>query len=136
VNTTPMRFVPIKIESWWPAMVWLILSTIAFCLPGKALPDQDWFALIQLDKWIHIGLFSVMIVLWCLPFLVRRSAEQVGNLFIYISIGWFGYGVAMELIQHYFISNRSFDSGDIAADALGCLLGFLFVKKQQQLFTR
>ncbi len=128
-----MRFSRINIKSFWPAIVWLGLSTIAFCLPGKALPDEDWFGVIQLDKWIHIGLFSVMIALWCLPFLGSRSPEHVANLLIYISVAWLGYGVVMEFVQHYFIPNRSFDIGDIAADAIGCLVGFLFVKKQQQL---
>lgn len=136
MNITPMKFPLIRVKSRWPAVVWLILSTTAFCLPGKALPDQDWFAIVQLDKWIHIGLFSVMIVLWCLPVLMKRSPEHVGNLFIYISVIGFGYGVAMEIVQHYFVSNRSFDIGDIAADALGCLLGFLFVKEQQRLLSR
>jgi hypothetical protein len=131
-----MRFNPVKIKSFWPARVWLILSTIALCLPGKALPSKDWFTIVQLDKWIHVGLFSVMIVLWCLPFLGRRSPQQVGNLFAFISVVWLAYGVAMEFVQHYFISNRSFDTGDIAADAIGCLIGFLFVKKQQQLLIK
>jgi VanZ family protein len=125
-----MRFTPIKIESWWPAIVWLILSTIAFCLPGKALPDKNWFAIIQLDKWIHIGLFLVMVVLWCLPFLARRSPKQFGNLFIIISVSWLAYGILMEFIQHHFISNRSFDIGDILADAVGCLIGLLLVKRK------
>lgn len=130
-----MRFIRIKIKSFWPAGLWLMVSTIAFCLPGKALPNEDWFATIQLDKWIHIVLFFVMIVVWCLPFLISRSPEKIGNLFIYISVIWFAYGVAMEFVQHYFISNRSFDIGDIAADAIGCLVGFLFVKSQQHLLT-
>lgn len=117
-------------------MVWLILSTIAFCLPGKALPEEDWFTIVQLDKWIHIVLFIVMILLWCLPLLERRSVEPIGNLFIFISVAWLVYGVAMEFVQHSFIPNRSFDMGDIAADAIGCLVGFLFVRRQQQLLTK
>ena len=121
----------ITIKSFWPAIVWLILSSIAFCLPGKALPQNDWFAIIQLDKWIHVGLFSVMILLWCLP-LFHKPALQLtmAKLSIWISITFFGYGIMMEFVQHYFISNRSFDIGDIAADGAGCLLGLFFVRWQ------
>ena len=36
-----------------------------------------------------------------------------------------GYGTGMEFVQKYFVANRSFDPGDIAADAGGCLLGLV-----------
>ena len=136
MNTILMRFGQLKTKLLWPGIVWLTLSTIALCLPGKTLPDRDWFAIIQLDKWIHIGLFSVMVVLWTLPMLGRPFSEQLKHQIIYISIGWLIYGIAMELVQHYFIANRSFDLGDIAADAVGCLLAVLFVNKRQQMVFR
>ncbi|MBK5278968.1 MAG: VanZ family protein [Bacteroidia bacterium] len=121
----------ITIKSFWPAIIWFILSSIAFCLPGQTLPQNDWFAIIQLDKWIHIGLFTVMVFLWCLPLFHRPGIHlSFTKLFIGISIAFFGYGIVMELIQHFFIPNRAFDFGDIAADAIGCLLGFFFVRWQ------
>ncbi|HEU5291057.1 MAG TPA: VanZ family protein [Cyclobacteriaceae bacterium] len=119
----------IKINSFWPAIVWLMVSTIAFFLPGKALPENDWFGKLQVDKWIHIGLFTIMIVLWCLP-LLHRHVQKVPRLFMQIAIIFLGYGVVIELIQHFFIPNRSFDWGDIAADTVGCLIGFFYVRNQ------
>ena len=127
----------ISIKSFWPAIIWLILSSIAFILPGSALPKNDWFAIVQLDKWIHVGLFSVMIFLWCLPIFHKSTIPlTLTKLFIGISIAFFSYGIIMEFIQHFFISNRSFDIGDIAADAVGCLVGFFFVKRQQRFIAR
>lgn len=127
----------ITIKSFWPAIIWLIFSTIAFCLPGKALPKNDWLAIVQLDKWIHVGLFSVMIFFWCLPLFHRPSLHfTMPKLLIWISIAFFSYGIVMEFIQHFFISSRSFDMGDIAADAAGCLIGFLFVKRQQRFIVK
>jgi hypothetical protein len=35
----------------------------------------------------------------------------------------------MEFVQKWFIENRSFDVGDIGADAAGALLGFIVAKK-------
>ena len=123
----------ITIKSFWPAIIWLILSSIAFCLPGSALPKNDWFQIVQFDKWVHVGLFSVMIFLWCLPLFHRPALRlTLTRLFIWISIAFFSYGILMEFIQHFFISNRSFDIGDIAADAAGCLIGFFFVRWQQR----
>lgn len=105
-----------------------MLATIAFCLPGSALPDNDWFAAIHLDKWIHIGLFAVMIVLWIVPIRNRGAIAQSQNsLLVYIVLACMVYGVCIEFVQHYFVANRSFDIGDIVADAIGCAVGvFLF----------
>ena len=36
------------------------------------------------------------------------------------------YGITMEFIQQYFVVNRSFDPGDIVADAIGCIIGYWF----------
>lgn len=99
------------------------------------MPKDDWFDFIQLDKWIHIGLFSVMIILWCLP-LLHRGMITVLNMTISISVGFFAYGIIMEFVQHFFVPNRSFDMGDIVADAIGCLIGFLFVRRQLRLIAK
>ncbi len=124
----------IVIKSFWPAIIWLILSTIAFCLPGQALPDEKWFRIPYFDKWIHVILLSVMIFFWCLPFFYRDSIKlSTTKLLLWIAVGFFGYGILMEFIQHYFIPHRSFDVGDIAADAVGCLIGFIMARRQQRL---
>ncbi len=121
----------ITIKSFWPAIIWLILSSVAFCLPGSALPTNDWFGVIQLDKWIHVGLFTVMIFLWCVPLFHRPGINlSLTKLFLWIAVAFFCYGILMEFIQHFFVSNRSFDMGDIAADAAGCLIGLFFVRWQ------
>jgi VanZ family protein len=40
------------------------------------------------------------------------------------------YGIAMELVQKYFIPFRSFDLGDILADGIGCIVGFFYSIKK------
>jgi hypothetical protein len=35
----------------------------------------------------------------------------------------------MEFVQKWFVANRSFDVGDIGADAAGVILGFILAKK-------
>ena len=46
------------------------------------------------------------------------------------AILWLVYGIAMEFVQQNFIPNRSFDVGDIIADGVGCVIGFLFSRKR------
>jgi hypothetical protein len=36
----------------------------------------------------------------------------------------------MELIQNSFVARRSFDWGDIVADAVGCFIGLLLARWQ------
>jgi len=36
----------------------------------------------------------------------------------------------MEFVQKYFIPNRSFDLGDIAADSIGCFIGFIYSSRK------
>lgn len=110
--------------SFIPAFTWFIISVILLTLPGSAFPKANWFDKIWLDKWIHIGMFSILVILWCWAMLRRYSgAARLRTIFIGIGLIGIAYGIGMEFVQKYFIPNRSFELGDIAADATGCVLG-------------
>ncbi len=87
------------------------------------------------DKWIHIGLFSILSFLFCWGiFEIGTSANNLKKNFIQIAVCCLLYGILMELVQRYFIANRSFDNGDVIADGVGSALGLIyslrrFVKK-------
>ena len=107
---------------------YLVFISILFCLPGSALPKNDWLAKIYFDKWVHIGLFLVLAVLCIWAFrLYKRKLLFV--LMLILS----GYGLLIEVVQHYFIENRSFDIGDWLADmagsAAGIWLSWVYIKK-------
>jgi VanZ family protein len=109
------------------ALFWLILSTVLLTLPGSAFPKENWLSKIWFDKWVHIGMFSIMVVLWCwFAFEIAGKKKRLLPFFIFIAFVFAGYGVVMEFVQQNFVSNRSFDTGDIIADAVGCIAGFLF----------
>ena len=103
------------------AITWLIISTILLTLPGNDLPSEDWLDKIGFDKWVHIGMFSVLTWLWCLA--IKTKTRQV---FFLIGTLCLIYGAGMEFIQRYFIPNRSFDIGDIIADGAGAALGVFY----------
>lgn len=104
-----------------PAIGWMILCTILLVLPGSTFPKEDWLSKIWFDKWVHIGLFSIMVVLWCRG-LQKASKKQ----YFFIPAAALAYGIIMEFIQQHFVVNRSFDPGDIVADAIGCIIGYWF----------
>ena len=106
---------------------WLIVSTILLTLPGTAFPKENWLDKIWFDKWVHIGMFTLMVFLWCLAMLKMDFAKaKLKKNFVVIAILCLLYGIGMEFVQKYFIPNRSFDTGDIIADAVGCLTGLLY----------
>jgi hypothetical protein len=112
-----------------PAIGWFILSFILLTLPGTAFPQEDWLDKIYFDKWVHIGMFSILVVLWCIGLRYLKKNIPAGkfkSIFITIGIISLGYGIAMEFVQLYFIPYRSFDVGDIIADAVGCAAGVIF----------
>ncbi|MBA4054010.1 MAG: hypothetical protein C0490_04795 [Marivirga sp.] len=117
----------ISIRTFWFASVALIGATILFCLPGEEFPQEDWFAKIFLDKWIHVGLFAGLTGLWCLPLIHRiDEIQKLRSLFVLIALGFVVYGVVIEFIQGNFIPHRSFGIDDMIADAIGCGVGFMF----------
>ena len=102
------------------AVIWLLIITVLFFLPGSALPKENWLDNIHFDKWVHVGFFAVLLFLWRF-YLPHRTKYNILML-----IAALAYGVGVECIQHYFIANRSFDLGDVMADMFGAFAG-LFV---------
>jgi VanZ family protein len=127
----------IKLQSFWPAIIALVVATVLFCLPGKDFPEEDWFALIALDKWIHVGLFCVLVILWSLPFIQQaKDNSAIRQTFIRITLAFVAYGIAIEFIQGQFIPNRTFGVDDMIADAIGCGVGLMLANWQLKIQRR
>ena len=112
---------------YWPALVWLVLCTVLLCLPGSRFPKYNWLSEIQFDKWVHIGLFGILVVLSCWGSWSRaKEIPSQSNTFAWLAVWATAYGIGMEFIQDWYIPNRSFDVGDILADGVGAGLGGWF----------
>ena len=112
-------------------LLWLLISTLLLIIPGTAFPKENWLEKIWFDKWVHTGMFAIMTILWCWAMLkIYAVGPRLRTLFIWIGLLCLFYGIGMEFVQKYFINNRSFDAGDIVADAVGCVLGVFFSRKR------
>ncbi len=110
-----------------PGLFWIILCTILLTMPGSSFPKEDWLDKIWFDKWVHIGLFAVMVVIWCWGIQKGTGNRQtLTRLFQWVLLLAIVYGTGMEFVQKYLVTNRSFDAVDIVADAAGAYLGYLF----------
>jgi VanZ family protein len=115
------------------AIGWFITSIVLLTLPGTAFPQEDWLDKVWFDKWVHIGMFALLVLLWCLAIRSLKKdifSRKLIRVFSIIAIIFLGYGIGMEFIQKNFIPYRSFDSGDIIADAVGCAAGLIFSVKR------
>ncbi|HEY0041918.1 MAG TPA: VanZ family protein [Flavisolibacter sp.] len=102
------------------ALVWLVFISVLFFLPGSALPKQGWLDGIHFDKWVHFGFFGLLLFLWRFYWPAKTGYH------VLLLVMAFLYGLGVELIQHYYVANRSFDSGDLIADMVGAVAGILF----------
>jgi VanZ family protein len=132
---SPVLFLPVtnlQLKNYravfWLAVTWFLFVTILLCLPGSILPKKNWLDRIFFDKWAHLFLFGLLNFLWSL-FFINYSGKKIRYIIIIIIICVL-YGTVMEFIQKYFIPNRSFDLGDIVADAAGSLIGGFVVSRQ------
>ena len=117
--------------SFIAAIVWFIISTVLLTIPGSSLPKEDWLVKIWFDKWVHIGMFSIMVFFYCRAIHKKfTTIKKLKNAFLLIGLGCLLYGIGMEFVQKYFVANRSFDGGDIIADAVGCTVGFLYSNRK------
>lgn len=119
-----------------PAIAWLVLSFVLLTLPGSQLPSTNWLSNIGFDKWVHIGMFSIMVFLWCwgIAKSTGKTKQQLKKSFIWVFVISSAFGIAMEYVQENLVVNRSFDVGDIIADIAGAAIGlayswYRFIKK-------
>lgn len=108
----------------WLAILWLAVSLVLLLLPGSAFPTETWLSKIHFDKIVHVGMFAMLAWLFCRYIALSRHTKQnLFLIFIFVAVVCTLYGIIIEFVQRDFIPNRSFDTGDIIADAAGSFLG-------------
>ena len=123
------------INSYWPAIFWSAIIIILLSIPGSDLPNEASFLNIpHFDKWVHFGIFTLFVVLWCWAVSLKKSRTKILKKFLLITIAGIALGYLLELVQKYFVPNRDYDMWDVLADSIGAVAGLLisiklFIKK-------
>lgn len=121
----------INLKKFLPGIAWFFLVLILICLPGDDLPKVgDWMSAIYFDKWVHVGLFSILAFLFMIPF-CKSDMTRINkwSFIIKIAISISIWGLTTEFIQKFFIPGRSFDLLDWAADSVGVVLAVFICRK-------
>lgn len=92
-----------------------------FFLPGSDLPKEDWLPGLYFDKWVHAGLFFVLVFLCRSAF--HPKIKYYALILLLLALL---YGFSVEIIQKEWIPQRDYDLYDVAADMAGSIAGLLF----------
>jgi hypothetical protein len=127
------------------SLSWLFLTTYLLVMPSDAggliqlirrWRLEEYLVGLEADKIVHVGLFFVLVALWCWAVAELKISYLSKFLsFIIVAQTWFFYGIAMEFVQEYLQNGRSYDVKDMIADGIGCGLALLaslpFIRRKQ-----
>lgn len=106
---------------------WTIITIILLLLPGSTIPGDGLFSIPHFDKIVHVLLFGGIVFWWAFHLYFRRLDHQKWRKTIaFLTAFSVVLGIVLEFLQLYFVPNRSFDNGDIVADAAGAILAGVF----------
>ena len=85
------------------------------------------------DKYVHVVFYFMFTMLW---YLYRSQEKPNAYNKIIVLIAALLFGIAMEICQGLFTSNRSPELLDVVANSAGAILGMLFITTILKLKTK
>ena len=110
-------------------IIWFILIFIACAMPGKDIPHVSFLEMLAFDKWVHAGIFFILVVLIMRSMklaYVRVAHITAALSALAISIT---YGGLLEIMQGTLFRDRSADLYDFIANSFGAICGALLYRK-------
>ena len=113
-----------KCTKW--AMLWALFILVLCGIPGRDIPHISFLELLAFDKFVHAGIFFVLILLTVRGFELQtdfsllQRAPQIIALFLCVM-----YGGLLELMQEAFFKERTADLYDFIANSFGSVLGLI-----------
>ena len=116
----------IKNNPYKLSVIWALIILGLCSMPGRFIPTVSWLELISFDKWVHAGIFFILVSLLSLGVLIHKQNTFLIIVFCILCII---YGGLLEIMQAKLFSQRSADWQDFVANSFGCLMAFAFYKK-------
>jgi VanZ family protein len=117
-----------KFLTYLPALCWSALIFTGCLLPGSALPKEDFLDKIHFDKIVHFVMYFILFLL------LTNALKKDFKSFIAIAATLcISQGIAIECLQGSgWISHRSFEFADIAANIAGICCAYIFTLKRHK----
>lgn len=105
------------------AFLWALVILTLCLIPGSSLPEWHWFALFDLDKLVHAGMFFVLALLLAQAF---RSAQRPRHWLLAAAGIAIAYGIGTEFMQGLEAMGRRTDPLDMIANSVGAVAATWF----------
>lgn len=116
---------PSFLKAYWAALLWAAFVLLLMSLPGKDLPDFDFWSIDIEDKLGHVAVFGLLAVLMVWGLEHRYAELSKKSLRIVFLIGVI-YGASTEVLQGVAFPSRYASVLDFVADTVGVGLGTVF----------
>lgn len=102
--------------------IWALIILLLCSFPGQHIPSINLLELLGFDKWVHAGIFFILMFL-CIN-LIESKKMKTKSLYMF-SILCIFYGGILEIFQAIVFSHRSADYLDFIANSFGCILALI-----------
>jgi glycopeptide antibiotics resistance protein len=117
------------------AVIWALTILILCGIPGRDIPHISFLEILNFDKFVHAGIFFVLVLLTIRGFLLqttciklRKSAKLAALALCVI------YGGSLEIMQGMLCEGRTADVFDFVANSFGATVGMLFYNWIEKIF--
>ncbi len=116
----------LKNHSYKLSILWALVIFALCSMPGRLIPAVSWLELLSFDKWVHAGVFFVLVSLLGISVKAHQQNNKLFYLYFTLSVM---YGGLLEIMQAKVFSERSADWYDVVANSFGCLIALLLHHK-------
>ena len=116
-------------------MLWALVILILCGIPGRDIPHISFLEILNFDKFVHAGIFFILILLMVRGFLVQgrflklqKSSKMIAFAICVI------FGGSLEILQGTLFEGRSADVFDFVANSFGAALGLLLYNWMEKIF--
>ncbi|HTF03791.1 MAG TPA: VanZ family protein [Bacteroidia bacterium] len=112
----------------WPAIVWALCILVMCGMPGSDIPRISFLEILAFDKWVHAGIFLILVVLLIRGFRLQFNGWWSANAVLVSLVFCVVYGGVLELLQGAVFEERSADVLDFIANSFGAIIGVLLYR--------
>ena len=120
-----------------PTIIWALIILILCGTPGKDIPHISFLELLSFDKFVHAGIFFVLVMLAIRGFRLQKKYLVLQKDAAFIAVGLsIAYGGILEILQGTIFEGRSADIYDFVANSFGCFIALLLYTKISKWFPK
>lgn len=108
----------------WSAIIFFVYS-----IPGGDIVYTDWWSFFRFDKFVHISIFALWVVMLIVAFKKQTANRPLRNNARTIALLLaLSYGGTLEYMQSKVFTGRTTDALDFVANVAGAFAGLLLFR--------